>query len=189
MMRLDKLEEMAAIRRCQAGDKEAFRALAEAHERTLFGIAYLMTRDRDRSSEAVQETLLKMWKHLPSFRGENLKPWLSRILVNEVKQQGRTKRAEVMPIEAVDDRIATGEDVENDAERDEIFGTVRRAVGSLPEQQREAVVLRYFGDLTLAEVAVAMGCRQGTVKSRLSRALDRLERVLDGAGVGEVMER
>jgi RNA polymerase sigma-70 factor (ECF subfamily) len=166
VLRLDKLDEIAAIRRCQAGDKEAFRALAVAHERTLFGIAFLMTRDRDRSSEAVQETLLKMWNHLPSFRGDHLKPWLSRILVNEVKQQGRRKKAQAVPIEAVSEQIAAGEDVENDAERDELLETVRRAVGSLPDQQREAVIMRYFAGLTLAEVAVAARCRVGTVKSR-----------------------
>ncbi len=184
-----ELDEIAAIRRCRAGDKEAFRALAEAHERTLFGIAFLMTRDPDRSAEAVQEALLKMWNHLPSFRGDHLKPWLARILVNEVKQQGRKKKAQTVPIEAVSGNIAAGDDVENDAERDELFEAVRSAVGSLPDQQREAVIMRYFAGLTLADMAMASRCRVGTVKSRLSRALDRLERVLDGAGVREVMER
>ncbi len=186
---MDELEEIAAVRRCQAGDKEAFRALAEAHERMLFGIAFLMTRDRDLSSEAVQETLLKMWNHLTSFRGEHLKPWLTRILVNEVKQQGRRKKPPAVPIEAVSEQVGSGEDVENEAERDELVETVRRAVASLPDQQREAVIMRYFAGLTFAEVAVATRCRIGTVKSRLSRALDRLERVLDGAGIREVMER
>ncbi len=186
---MDELEEIAAVRRCKAGDREAFRALAEAHERMLFGIAFLMTRDQERSSEAVQETLLKMWNHLPSFRGDHLKPWLSRILVNEVRQQGRKKKAQIMPIEAVSEQVGSGEDVEDDAERDELVETVRRAVASLPDQQREAVIMRYFAGFTLAEVAAATRCRVGTVKSRLSRALDRLERVLDGAGVREVMER
>ncbi len=186
---MEGLDEITAIRRCQAGDKEAFRSLAQAHERTLFGIAFLMTRDPDRSSEAVQETLLKMWNHLPSFRGDHLKPWLARILVNEVKQQGRKKKAQTVPIEAVGEKIAAGDDLANDAERDELFETVRSAVGSLPDQQREAVIMRYFAGLTLADVATASKCRVGTAKSRLSRALDRLERVLDGAGVREVMER
>lgn len=57
---MNKLEEAAAIRRCKAGDKEAFRALAEQYERMLFGIAYLMTRDRDLAADAVQEALVKM---------------------------------------------------------------------------------------------------------------------------------
>ena len=164
---MDKLEETAAIRRCQAGDKEAFRVLAEEHERMLFGVAYLMTRDSDLASDVVQETLLKMWKHLPSLRGDGLKPWLTRILVNEVRQQGRKKETPTVPVEEAFE--AVGKDgMERGIERDELREAVREAVRALPDQQREAVVLRYFGDLTLAEVAVAMGCREGTVKSRLS---------------------
>ena len=185
---MDKLEETAAIRRCQAGDKEAFRVLAEEHERALFGVAYLMTLDRDLASDVVQETLLKMWKHLPSLRGDGLKPWLTRILVNEVRQRGRKKETPMAPIEEAFE-VADKERMERGIERDELGGAVREAVSALPDKQKEAVVLRYFGDLTLAEVAVAMGCREGTVKSRLSRALDHLQQRLDGAGVREAMER
>jgi RNA polymerase sigma-70 factor (ECF subfamily) len=180
---------MAAIRRCQAGDKEAFRVLAEEHERMLFGMAYLMTWDRDRSLEAVQEALLKAWKHLATFRGDRLKPWLTRILVNEVKLQGRGKKVQSVPIEELDEQMAASNTVEDEAERDEFFSAVRKAVGTLPDQQKEAVILRYFADLTLAEVAVAAKCRVGTVKSRLSRAMDRLEGVVKDAGIGEVIER
>lgn len=185
---MDKLEEMAAVRRCQAGDKEAFRVLAEEHERMLFGMAYLMTRDSDLASDVVQETLLKMWKHLPSLHSDALKPWLTRILMNEVRQQGRKKERPTVPIEEAFE-VAGKDSVEGSIERDELSEAVREAVRELPDQQREAVVLRYFGGFTLAEVAVAMGCRERTVKSRLSRALDRLEQTLDGAGAREAMER
>ena len=141
---MDRLEETAAIRRCQAGDKEAFRVLAEEYERMLFGVAYLMTRDRELASDVVQETLLKMWKHLPSLRGDGLKPWLTRILVNEVRQRGRKRETPTVPIEEAFE-VAGKERMERGIERDELGEAVREAVSALPDQQKEAIVLRYFG--------------------------------------------
>jgi RNA polymerase sigma-70 factor (ECF subfamily) len=186
---LDKWEEAAAIRRCQAGDKEAFRVIAEQYESMLFGTAYLMTRDRDLAADAVQEALVKMWKHLPSLRTENgLKAWLVRILVNEVKQQGRKKQVPTVPIERAFELTDGADGVEMEMERDEIRETVRKALRMLPHQQGEAVVLRYFGGLTIAEIALAMGCREGTIKSRLNRALGRLEDILRGNKVIDVRE-
>lgn len=186
---LDKSEEAAAIRRCQAGDKEAFRMLAEQYERILFRTAYLMTRDSGLAADAVQEALLAMWKHLPSLRTQNgLKAWLFRILVNEVKQQGRKKRVPTVPIERAYDLTDGADGVEMEMERDEIREAVREALRMLPDQQGEAVVLRYFGGLTIAEIAFTMGCREGTVKSRLSRSLGRLEVILRGNKAIEARE-
>jgi hypothetical protein len=77
--------EGSLIRRCQAGDKEAFRVLVEMHSKILFGTAYLMTRDRGLAEDAVQEALVKVWKHLPSLRLQgSFKSWLLRIVINEV---------------------------------------------------------------------------------------------------------
>lgn len=176
---MNESEEAAAIRSCKAGDKEAFRTLAEQYERMLFGIAYLMTRDRDLAADAVQETFLKMWKHISSLRaGNGLKAWLARILVNEVKQQGRKKRVPTVPIEQASGVPDSSDGIEIQMERGELREAVRKALCMLPHQQAEAVVLRYFGGFTVAEIAFAMGCREGTVKSRLSRALGRLEGIL-----------
>lgn len=186
---MNESEEAAAIRRCKAGDREAFRALAEQYERMLFGIAYLITRDRDLAADAVQEALVKMWKHLPSLRAENgLKAWLVRILVNEVKQQGRKKQVPTVPIERASELTDGADGIEMEMERDELRETVRKALRMLPHQQGKAIVLRYFGGLTITEIALAMGCREGTIKSRLSRALGRLEGILRGNKVIDVRE-
>jgi RNA polymerase sigma-70 factor (ECF subfamily) len=186
---LNSLEETSAIRHCQAGDKEAFRALAEEHERMLFGIAYLMTRDRDLAADAVQESFLKAWKHMPSLHSENgLKAWLVRIVVNEVKQQGRKRQAPTVPIEQASELADGADGIEIVMERDELRESVRRAVRTLPDRQRETVGQRYYGQLTMAEIAAAMGCRKGTVKSRLNRALGRLEDILNGDMVIDLRE-
>ena len=186
---MNKSEEAAAIRRCQAGNKEAFCSLAEQYESMLFGIAYLMTRDRDVSADAVQEALVKMWKHMSSLRTENgLKAWSVRILVNEVKQQRRKRQVPIVSIERFSELADNDDGIERAMERDELRDTVRKAVRMLPDKQREAVVLRYFGGLTIAEIAVAMECRKGTIKSRLSRALGRLEYMLDSDEVTNMRE-
>jgi len=93
-------EEAELIRRVRARIKEAFRLLVEKYRAVIFGTAYLMTRDRGLAEDAVQETLIRMWKHLSSLRqDENLKAWLVRIVVNEINYQRRKKRVPTIPLE------------------------------------------------------------------------------------------
>jgi RNA polymerase sigma-70 factor, ECF subfamily len=189
MVHLEKSAEETAVKRCRTGDKEAFRLLAEAYEKQLFGIAYLMTHDRDLAADMVQEALLKMWQHLPSLRRDDgLKPWLIRILVNEIKQQARKKRLPEVSFEETLECPGNSSETIDLLESKDLHQDVRRAVRELPHDQRETVILRYFGGLSLAEISVVLGCRQGTVKSRLSRALDRLEKELKETGIVEVMK-
>jgi len=168
---LSDLEE-ALIRRCQAGDKGAFRVLIEQHSKMLFGTAYLMTRDRGLAEDAVQEALVQMWKHLPSlrFRG-GLKAWFLRIVVNEVKQQLRKRQIPVVSLEQVSELTADPDEAESELVRFEEHEDLKQALEVLPSEQREAVVLRYFSALTVPEIADVLGEREGTIKSRLSRAL------------------
>lgn len=173
--------EQSLVRRCQAGDKDAFRVLVEMHSKVLFGTAYLMTRDRGLAEDAVQGALIQMWKHLPSLRLRgNLKSWLVRIVVNEVKQQFRKKRVPTVPLEQASEVAADPDENETPMVRHEERQRLSQALGMLPPEQREAVVLRYFSDLTVPEVAAVMGQREGTIKSRLSRALARLGEILRG---------
>lgn len=171
--------ETALVNRCRAGDAEAFRTLVEQHSRVLFGTAYLMMRDRGLAEDAVQAALVQMWKKLPSLRRNgSLKAWLVRIVINEVNQQRRRKRLPTMPLEQAPEIPDDPSEFETMLFRDEERKHLRQALEILPVEQREAVVLRYFSDLTVPEVAEVMGEREGTIKSRLSRALDRLGEVL-----------
>jgi len=176
---LTESEESALIRRCQAGDKDAFRSLVENYKKVLFGTAYLMTRDRGLAEDAVQEALVKIWTHLPSLHlRSSLKAWIVRILVNELNQQRRKKRLPTVSLEYAPDIADDCDGVETAMIRDEEHRFLRRALETLPSEQREAVILRYFSDLTVPEVAKVMGRREGTIKSRLSRALERLGKTL-----------
>jgi RNA polymerase sigma-70 factor (ECF subfamily) len=183
---LNEPKEAALVRRYQSGDKEAFRMLVEQYRGALFGTAYFMTQDRGLAEDAVQEALVQMWKHLPSLRLQgSIKVWLVRIVVNEVKQQFRKKQVPTVPLEQSFEVIDNLNAADAAIMREEEHQQLRQALEMLPSEQREAVVLRYFSELTVPEVARVLGEREGTVKSRLSRALDRLGEILRGDGERE----
>jgi len=176
---LNESQEAALIRRCQAGDKEAFGMLVEQYRSMLFGTAYLMMRDRGLAEDVVQEALIQIWKHLPSFRlKSSIKTWLVRIVINEVKQQFRKKKLPLIPLESASDETGTLDEPETELIRSEEQHSVRQALDRLQPEQREAVVLRYYSELTVPEIAAVTGQREGTIKARLSRALDRLGEIL-----------
>jgi len=183
---LNESKEAALVRRCQAGDKEAFRILVEQYRNILFGTAYLMMRDRGLAEDAVQEALIQMWKHLPSLHLHgSFKAWIVRIVVNEVKQQFRKKQVPTVPLEQVaeiaDDFDGTETAMVHDEERQQL----KQALEKLPSEQRETLVLRYFSELTVPEIATVTGQREGTIKSRMSRGLERLRLILCNDRTGE----
>ncbi len=175
-----------AVLRCQDGDRDAFRHLVEQYKNRLFGTAYLMTGNAAQAEEHVQEAFLLAWRGIRTFeRGRPLKPWLMRILVNAVLTQQRKRRLATVPLEESApleapadqyDAIEAGEDRQ----------AVRDALAQLSPEHRQVVVLRYFADLTVGEVARSAGVREGTVKSRLHRALRHMRELLEQSGVMEV---
>ena len=166
------------IARCQEGDREAFRVLVDRHKDVLYGTALLMTGNRAIAEEAVQEAFLSAWSGIGGFRrGKPLKPWLTRILVNGVLTQKRKRSLTTIPIE---DSDGTGDlSVSDQTDVIERRAILRQALDKLAPNQRQVVVLRYFAELTVPEIAGAMGVKEGTVKSRLHRALSRLREHLE----------
>ena len=170
-----------AIVRCQDGDREAFRHLADRYKDVLFGTAVLMTGNRAVAEEQVQEALLSAWRGIRGFRlGSPVKPWLVRILVNAVLSQQRRRVIPTVHIDDGPDTPDTGT-VDPAATLDALENrlVLRRAVATLSPDHRQVVVLRYFAGLTVPEAARALGVREGTVKSRLHRALAALREQLD----------
>ena len=145
----------------------------------IFGTAYLMMRDRESAEDAVQNSLIRIWNHIPSLRlRSSLKAWLIRIVVNEVNKQQRKKRLPTIPVEEIPETGGDPDETEKIMVGHERHRSLRRALEMLSSGQREVVVLRYFSELTVPEIAAVTGIREGTVKSRLSRALDRLGEIL-----------
>lgn len=185
-----------AVRRCQDGDRDAFRHLVERYGDPLYGTAFLMTGDRALAEEQVQEALLLAWRGIGGFRrGRPVKPWLMRILVNAVLAQRRRRALATVPLEGArhaddgdggeapaSDEPSQLETIEAREER----ADVRRALAHLTAEHRQVVVLRYFAELTVPQIARSVHVREGTVKSRLHRALRQLRELLEESRAREV---
>ena len=187
-----------AVRRCQDGDRDAFRHLVEHYRDPLYGTAFLMTGDRALAEEQVQEALLLAWRGIGGFRrGRPVKPWLMRILVNAVLAQRRRRALATVPLEGAGHADGEGESDAPAADEPSQLETieareeradVRRALARLTAEHRQVVVLRYFADLTVPQIARSVRVREGTVKSRLHRALRQLRELLEESRAREVAE-
>ncbi|MDO8749783.1 MAG: RNA polymerase sigma factor [Dehalococcoidia bacterium] len=173
------MNDAEAVGLCQDGDSEAFRHLVERYQDVLYGTAYLMTGNPSVAEEYVQDAFLSAWRGIDTFGvGRPVKPWLVRILVNTVISGRRRRSIQTVPVDDPDtlpDNVSEASDAFQMAERIEDRLRLRQALASLPNEHRQVVMLRYFTGLSLSEVANVLGCPEGTVKSRLHRALERLK--------------
>ncbi|MCY4109571.1 MAG: sigma-70 family RNA polymerase sigma factor [Chloroflexi bacterium] len=174
-----------AILRCQDGEREAFRYLVERYKDVLYGTALLMMRNPTLAEEQVQEAFLAAWRGIKGFRpGRPFKPWVVRILVNKIVSLRRTRTLPTVPLEQQDppeDVPQPAEAVEAQLDRQ----AIRQALARLTPDHREVIVLRYFADLTVPELAETIGVPLGTAKSRLHRALGNLRDELTTDADGE----
>lgn len=144
--------------------------------------AYFITRNSADAEDAAQTGFVKAYYALPRFRsGAAFRPWLLKIVTNEARNRRRSSaRRSTLQLRLVEDRRR--DDAAPSPEAAVLADEPRRrllaALNQLPEKHRLVVAYRYFLDLSEAEVAQALGVPRGTVKSRLSRALDRLRQAL-----------
>lgn len=177
--------EQELVERARRGDVDAYESLLLQHERFAYRLAYLITRDAADAEDALQEAFVKAFRALGRFRhGAPFRPWLLKIVTNEARTKGRAHRRHV----AIASRVSEREpppSVEASPEATLLSEEMRRrllaAVDRLPEKQRAVVTCRYLLELSEEETAAVLEIRRGTVKSRLSRALEKLELWLGGA--------
>jgi RNA polymerase sigma factor (sigma-70 family) len=161
----------------RAGDERAFAALVRAHQEVAFRTAYVITGSAADAEEATQEAFVKAHRALGRFRaGSPFRPWLLRIVANEARNRRRSagRRAALALRAAAEpsvDSVHLPEDELLDRER---RAAVLAAVNELPTPERTAVACRFFLGLSELETAAVLEVPTGTVKSRLSRALQRL---------------
>ena len=180
------MTEDEAVLSCQKGDKDAFRYLVELHKDVVYGTAYLMTGNRSLAEEQMQEAFLAAWRGIQGFQaGRPFKPWLVRILVNGVLTQKRKRTLSTVPLDDLEPSSQWTDPAE-EVEALQRRIAVREALSGLNQEHRQVVILRYFAGLTVPEVARATGKREGTVKSRIHRALGRLREQLTEVTAGEV---
>jgi RNA polymerase sigma-70 factor (ECF subfamily) len=177
------LDEAQLVERARHGDQEAYVDIVRMYEAKAFRLAYLFTRNAEDAEDAAQEAFVKAWRALGRFRaGERLEPWLLRIVANEAKNRRRsvTRRSSLTLRAAEEFSGDAAPSPEDDLVLRERRGRVLDEVERLPEGQRDVVVCRYLLELSEAETAEVLALRRGTVKSRLARALARLEDALGG---------
>lgn len=153
---------------------ETLAQLLEAHGREIQGVAYLILRDRALAEDVTVETLLTAFERGGSIRDdEALRAWLLRVATNKALTVRRSS-GRVVDLSYAPDPRAPGDMARDAADRLALLG----AVAALPIQMRAAVVLRYYADLPVEGVAVALGKSPNTIKAQLQAALGRLRRSL-----------
>jgi RNA polymerase sigma-70 factor (ECF subfamily) len=171
-MRSDVGDEDLA-RAARLGDVGCFRALVERHRGRIFSLALRMCGNREEAEDMAQEAFLKVYRGLPSFRGEAaFTTWMLRVALNTFhRHMRRLPRTQPLPDDAHE---PAGEEREAPAEAGVLSGEraekVRRLVAGLPAPFRDSVTLFYLQDRSVEESAAALGVSIGTLKSRLFRA-------------------
>jgi len=165
------------VDRARRGDHDAFAALAGAALFRLDAAARLILRDPDQAKDAVQETLVRAWRDLPTLRSpDRFDAWLHRLLYRACIDEARRLRRHRVDVELTSIDAPAGDDgvsVTND--RDQL----ERGFSRLDPEARALIVLHHYLDLPLPEVAIALGIPLGTAKSRLHRALQSMRAALD----------
>lgn len=172
----DPLEPL--VRRVLAGEREAFETLVQRTEARLLALAWRMLGDRHLAEDAAQETYLRAYRSLASFRlGERFEAWLVRIAVNVCRDLARKRGPLPLPVDALD--TLPGESSTLEAEEaallDQRRALVQRALASLPQGERAALVLRDLEGLTTEETARLLGVRPVTVRSQAAAARAKVQ--------------
>lgn len=176
------------IKRCKDGDREAFNALMEKYQNIMFGMAYSLLSDYQDAEDAVQETFIKAYKSISSFKGDSaFTTWLYVICRNSCNDilRKRQKHSVVTSIDADDDDGGPVKEIKSDApspedvvELNETQALVRDAINSLKPEYKEVLVLSDIQQMSYDEVSAILKIPNGTVKSRLNRARNALRKKL-----------
>jgi RNA polymerase sigma-70 factor (ECF subfamily) len=162
----------------QRGDEEAFATLVAAHGGRLQAVAHRILRDFELGEDATQQALLWIWKSLPKLRDPaRFEAWSYRLLVRACHAEARRMRHWSPGLRLFDTDASTGDPLSGIADRDQL----ERAFRTLSVDHRAVVVLHYYLDLPMTEVAAALGIPVGTAGSRLHYATRALHAALDAA--------
>jgi len=157
------------IERCRDGDRDAFEEVIDRYGLQLLRTARLILRDEALAEDAIQETFLKAWQRIRSLRDEDPGPWLTRIAMNESISSYR-RRHRFQALTERFGRLSTAKVQSSSEARLDLA----QALDQLTVEQRAAVALHYYRDLSVEDAASALRIPVDTLKSRLKTALRRL---------------
>lgn len=170
----------ATIERAKLGSRDAQGLLLRSLQDVWFRVAVSLLRDQELAQDAVQESALRFLKSLPSFRGDSqLQTWSLGIVINVARELRRKNRnpGDLPELRLAAERSSASPSDVSAVQTEEAL-KLRDALECLPERQREAVVLRFFEDLSVEDTAAAMNCAQGTVKATVHQAMRALKEKL-----------
>ena len=151
-----------------------FRSVVLPHLDAAYGYARWLTRDPVEAQDVAQEAMLRALRYFHSFRGEEARPWLLRIVRNTWIDLRKRNRAETLPLEVLETHAAEGPDPEQSALAGDRRRQVAAALAALPAEAREVLVLREIEDLSYKHIATVLDLPIGTIMSRIARAREKL---------------
>ncbi len=191
--------DLRLVRGAQQGELASFNSLVRRHEQAVFNVCLRLLRDAHAAEDATQETFVKGWTAIHTFRGELVRPWLLRIATNRcydllrARHRRPARSLDAEPFEIEPDwtsQAGQEEHPESFAVRAELALHLERALAALPDDQRLAAILIDVQGYGYEETAAITGAALGTVKSRISRARARLRQMLrDDPACAELFER
>ena len=189
--------EAQFIERLKRGDAAAFETLVKERSGEIYGLLYRLTENGEEARDLTQETFLRAFQSIVHFRGEsNLRTWIYRIAINQARNRWRwwcrRRRDVTVSLDATDAnggkptlvatlKSDTAQSPEQNTLAHEREQALHKALSSLRQVYREAVVLRDIEGLAYEEIATALDISVGTVKSRLARGRQELRRKLEGS--------
>jgi len=172
------------VKRVQKGEKGAFDLLVLKYEHKIVNLVMRYVRDPEQALDITQEAFIKAYRALPRFRGDSaFYTWLYRIAVNTAKNYLAAQRRRPMNIEldlqdpeqyGLHAKLKESDTPEGLALSQELQDTLERAIAALPDDLRQAIILRELDGMSYEEIAQTMECPVGTVRSRIFRARDAI---------------
>ena len=177
--------DAALVTRVQQGDKKAFDLLVLKYQRKIIRLLSRMIRDQNEIEDVAQEAFIKAYKALPQFRGDSaFYTWLYRISINTARnwlsQNSRRPSSPNMNVSENDetfseiDNLTDSHTPEAEMVSREIAASVNQTIESLPDELRQAIVMREIDCMSYEDIALAMSCPIGTVRSRIFRAREAI---------------
>jgi len=181
----NKADDQLLVERAQNGDKRAFDLLVLKYQHKIAKLIMRYVRDPAEALDVSQEAFIKTYRALPNFRGDSaFYTWLYRIAINTAKNHLVAMKRRPIDFEVdlqdpesydMNARLQDNDTPDRVAQREELRQAVEEAIAALPAELREAIVLREIEGLSYEEIATAMECPVGTVRSRIFRAREAID--------------
>lgn len=193
-MTSEQRADQQLVERVQRGDKRAYDLLVLKYQHRIFSLISRYVRDHGEIQDIAQEAFIKAYRALPNFRGDSaFYTWLYRIAINTAKNHlvSRGRRPPASDVDIDDAEYYEGgsnlraiENPENSLYGEELKAVLDRAIAELPDDLRTALTLRELEDLSYEDIADVMSCPVGTVRSRIFRAREAVDKKIQAQMVG-----